>query len=120
MPVGSFGGLIQMLLDYDSFNETYMKLERFPRYTKKVPFHFNLSTLHGGHEESCFHTICKKATRKAVVSRDSFFSSLEPYISENFHEVIHIWNDYDQTIIEEFLPEFKSDIVIEEKAERPL
>lgn len=114
------GGLTQMLLDYDSFSESFQVLQKFPKCAKKAPFDFNLSNLPEGNEEFYFHTTCEKAKFKAVVFRDSFLIDLEPYISENFHEVVYLWKDYDQTNIEELLSKFKPDIVIEERAERLL
>lgn len=114
------GGLTDMLLDYESFDESYRKAEKFPKCAKRQPFNFKLSNLRSGHKEFYFHTNCGDGTLKAVVFRDSFFSDLEPYLSENFKEVIYLWKDYDQNNIEELLSTFKPDIIIEEKVERIL
>jgi hypothetical protein len=114
------GGLTDMLLDYESFDESYRKAEKYPKCAKRQPFNFKLSNLRSGHKEFYFHTTCEEGTLKAVVFRDSFFSDLEPYLSENFKEVIYLWKDYDQSNIEELLSTFKPDIIIEEKVERIL
>ena len=114
------GGLTDMLLDYESFNESYRKAEKFPKCANRLPFNFKLSNLRSGHKEFYFHTNCADGRLKAVVFRDSFFSDLEPYLSENFKEIIYLWKDYDQKNIEELLATFKPDIIIEEKVERIL
>lgn len=114
------GELTDMLLDYESFNESFKKVEKFPKCAKRVPFHFNLSNLQEGHKEFYFQTNCQHGTLRAVVFRDSFLRDLEPYLSENFREVIYLWKDYDQDNIEEILSTFNPDIIIEEKVERML
>lgn len=114
------GGLTQMLFDYESFTESYQVIENFPKCAQRVTSTINISNLQEGNEEAYFHTLCESAKFKAIVFRDSFFSDLEPFISENFQEVIYLWKDYDQTNIEEVMLKFKPDIVIEEKVERML
>jgi alginate O-acetyltransferase complex protein AlgJ len=114
------GGLTDMLLDYESFDESYRKVEKFPKCSRRLPFDFELSNLSSGHKEFYFHTNCENGTLKAVVFRDSFFSDLEPFLSENFKEVIYLWKEYDQNNIEELLSTFKPDIIIEERVERIL
>ena len=114
------GGLTDMLLDYESFDESYRKVEKNPKCAKRLPFNFELSNLQSGHKEFYFHTNCADGTLKAVVFRDSFFSDLEPFLSENFKEVVYLWKEYDQNNIEELLSTFKPDIIIEERVERIL
>ncbi len=63
---------------------------------------------------------CKSRRLKTIVFRDSFFEALEPYMTENFNEVIYLWKKYDQANVEELLRTFKPDIVIEERGERQL
>ena len=120
MKTDNCGELTNMLLDFESFEESFRKVEKFPKCATRVPFLFNLSNLTEGHKEFYFHTTCQQATLKAVIFRDSFFSDLEPYMSENFKEVIYLWKDYDQANIEELLSTFKPDIIIEEIVERML
>jgi len=114
------GDLTQMLLDYDNFEESYKKFNAFPGCARSSPFDLQLSDLSVHEKESHSIKICPEATLKAVVFRDSFFETLEPYFSENFKKVIYLWKYYDQKNIEEILRVFKPDIVIEEKIERRL
>ncbi len=114
------GELTNMLLDYESFDESFRKVVKFSKCVKRIPFNFKLSNLASGHKEYYFHTNCEDGKLKAVVFRDSFFSNLEPFISENFKEVIYLWKDYDEKNVEELLSTFNPDIIIEEKVERML
>lgn len=53
--------------------------------------------------------------KKVLVFRDSFFTHVEPFITQSFDESIFLWTDYyDKTIVEKEKP----DIVIWEVAER--
>lgn len=114
------GDLTSMLLDYDSFDESYREVEKISPCGNVSPVEIELSNLDYSNEEHSFSTSCPQKELRALVFRDSFFSALVPYISANFKEVIYLWKDYDQQNIEEVLTTFKPDIVIEEKAERAL
>jgi len=62
---------------------------------------------------------CKKAPPlRAIVFRDSFFDSVNPFFAENFKEAIYAWIRYDQFVMEELLKNFKPDVVIEHVVER--
>jgi hypothetical protein len=61
---------------------------------------------------------CKDAHLRAVVFRDSFFSRIEPFLSENFQQVLYLWQSFDQKIVERLINNFHPDLVIEEKVER--
>lgn len=60
---------------------------------------------------------CEKRQLTALVFRDSFFVSIEPFISENFRHVIYLWKAYDQKNIEEALNVRQIDVVIDEVVE---
>ena len=114
------GDLTRMLLDYDSFTESYREVKHIPPCAEILPVDFELSNLDNSNEERAIRTHCPQKKLKAVIFRDSFFGSLIPYISVNFKEAIYIWKSFDQQNIEELPAEFKPDIVIEEIGERTL
>lgn len=117
---GNCGDLTNILLDYDSFYESYRDVEKFVQCAESTALDYPLSNLQSGDSDYHFKTTCRSGTLKAVVFRDSFFGVLIPYFSENFREVVYLWKDYDQKNVEELLATFKPDIVIEEKLERRL
>lgn len=114
------GDLTNMLLDYDSFYESYRDVKISTPCMERLPLELPLSNLKTDHIERYFKTHCERGKFKAVVFRDSFSSALVPLLSENFKEVIYLWKYYDQKNIEEILTQYKPDIVIEIKAERVL
>ncbi len=114
------GDLTSMLLEYDSFDESYREVEHVSQCGNISPVDIELSNLDYSNEEHSFSTNCPRGELRAVIFRDSFFSALVPYISENFKEVIYLWKSFDQQNIEEILATFKPDIVIEEIGERTL
>lgn len=114
------GGLTDMLLDYDSFHETYRNVEKFYGCAQRQPLNYQLNNSSNGYQELSFRTKCQQRKLKALVFRDSFFNLLVPYFSENFREVIYVWSDYDQNTVEELLSTFQPDIIIEERVERML
>jgi alginate O-acetyltransferase complex protein AlgJ len=114
------GDLTNMLLDYDSFYESYKDVQASSPCTERLPLQLPLSNLKTDHKDRFFKTRCERGKLKAVVFRDSFSSNLVPLLSENFKEIIYLWKYYDQKNIEEILSQFKPDIVIELKGERVL
>ncbi|MDH4319023.1 MAG: hypothetical protein OEV64_11570 [Desulfobulbaceae bacterium] len=68
-----------------------------------------------------FATTCKEAPkRRALVFRDSFFISLQPYMSRYFSYSTYSWSIIDFNTLEKFIQDFPCDIVIEEYVERNL
>ncbi len=61
---------------------------------------------------------CAKASVKAIVFCDSFIGNLEPFLSENFSEVIYLRGNYSKKVVEQLLDSIQPDIVIEELVER--
>jgi len=74
--------------------------------------------------ELSFIKTCSFASHRVLVVRDSFFSLIEPFLSESFQTSIYLWkpwpamSSYDHLWVKEVLEEFKPDLVIEECAER--
>lgn len=119
--VRSCGDLTRMLLDFKPFEESFQKTTDFSPCATRLPFNFQL---HGDintiKDAPSFTKGCKSKKLKAVVFRDSFFVSMQPFLSENFAEVIYLWQKYDQENMKEILKYFQPDIVIEERVERSL
>ncbi len=56
---------------------------------------------------------------KALIFRDSFFTFLQPYISQYFSKSIYVWERLSEfALLEEHVKKFQPNIVIEEIAER--
>ncbi|MEW6261256.1 MAG: hypothetical protein AB1547_15280, partial [Thermodesulfobacteriota bacterium] len=67
---------------------------------------------------------CSSASHRVLVLRDSFFSLVEPFLSESFHTSIYLWkpwpemDSYDHRWVKQVMEEFKPDLMIEERVER--
>ncbi len=81
-----------------------------------MELHLQIGSLEEGSQ--IFMRGCKDANLRAVVFRDSFFNAVEPYFSENFQQVVYLWQSYDQEIVELLIESFDPHVVIEERAER--
>lgn len=114
------GDVTDMILDYDSFDESFKVVDEFSRCAVDQKHDYNFSNLNTSISDYYIAKTCKSKELKVLVFRDSFFEALEPYFSENCKEVIYLWKSYDQKNVEELLAVFKPDIVIEEKGERTL
>jgi len=69
---------------------------------------------------SIFAKECKTSSTRpvAIVFRDSFFTNLEPFVSEHFKLVVYVWHKYDKKLATVLINKVNPDIVIEERAER--
>ncbi len=114
------GDLTNMLLDFDSFEESFRDVKPFARCARKAALDFLPHDTTSASKERYFSTSCPSAQLKAVVFFDSFFVAIEPYFSENFKQVIYLLKEYDQRDVEMLLEAFNPDIVIEERVERHL
>jgi len=114
------GDLTNMTLDYDSFSELFKIANEFSSCTDDQDYDYRLSGIDMNTLDPYIAKTCSTGTLKALVFRDSFFRAVEPYLSENFKEVIYLWKDYDPKNVEELISTFKPDIVIEERGERTL
>ena len=63
---------------------------------------------------------CHKNKIRAVVFRDSFFSMIEPFLSEHFEIIFYVWDRYNYPILQTLITKLHPDIVIEERSERYL
>ncbi len=65
-----------------------------------------------------FSTRCREKGLKLLVYRDSFFSSLQPFISTYFAEAKFIWKSLNLSELKNQLKQYHPDLVIEEKIDR--
>ncbi|EKD37410.1 MAG: AlgJ [uncultured bacterium] len=114
---GNGGDLALMLMQRD-LTETYPEVQPFTGCGPYAHVPYRLSNVIEGEGRDSFMRTCAQKNLRAVVFRDSFFVPLEPFLSENFREVLYLWKEYDQQNLEELLVHFKPDIVIEAVVER--
>ena len=112
------GGDLALMLMQRELTETYPEAKPFEGCGPYDYVPYRLSNIIEGESRDSFMRTCNKRNLRAVVFRDSFFVSLEPFLSENFSEVLYLWKEYDQQNLEELLVHFKPDIVIEAGVER--
>ena len=112
------GDLTKMLLDFTPFEEAVRQRKSYDYRARRRPFTLHLSGLPNEPDRPSIIKKCQGKQLKAVVFRDSFFTALDPYFSENFSQVVYLWKSYDKKNMEEILKVFKPDIVIEEIVER--
>ena len=101
----------------DDIRETVPSLAPYRKCARFLPIEVSLSHV-SSQPDQYFIRGCPDRALTAIVFRDSFFSDLEPFFSENCKQIICLWKDYDQNNIEEILARVKPDIVFEIKAER--
>ena len=70
-----------------------------------------------------FRTISTRACLSAVICRDSFFSAVEPFLSEHFNQAYYLWklgshSNYDHRVLKNIISRIKPQLVIEEISER--
>lgn len=114
------GDLTSMLLDFKPFEESYKVVTNFSPCATELPFNYVLDGINTRKNAPSFTRGCQEKKLKAVVFRDSFLNTMEPFLSENFAEIIYLWKKYDQDNMEKILEVFQPDIIIEETVERSL
>ena len=67
-----------------------------------------------------FVTYCKANSSRILIFRDSFFETLQPYISQYFSNSYYIWTYPNFDAFEHFVESTSPSIVIEERVERHL
>ena len=118
-PISTKGGdLTGMLgtkaLTFDSFD----KLERAGGWCAERLDSIVAAT---GKKTKSFAMECPGASGdRALMFRDSFSTSLVPYLSEHFRHVDYISSGYDQDVVEKIMASGPLDVVIEELVERSL
>jgi hypothetical protein len=112
------GGDLALMLMQRELTETYPEVKPFTGCGPYSRIPYRLSNIVKDPGRKSFMRTCETRNLRAVVFRDSFFVPLEPFLSENFGQVIYIWKEYDRQNLEELLVDFKPDIVIEAVVER--
>jgi len=112
------GDLAKMLGLHETIREMCPLLKERHFCAQPMELNLEIENLSKMKETEPFMKGCKDAHLRAVVFRDSFFSRIEPFLSENFQQVLYLWQSFDQKIVERLINNFHPDLVIEEKVER--
>ena len=112
------GDLAKMLMIDRKVSERNPKVRSGRNCGKKAVFEVPLTDVSTEKYERPLLKKCSKRSLKAVMFSDSFITNLEPFLSENFAEILYLRKRYDQINVEELLERFRPDIVIEESVER--
>jgi hypothetical protein len=67
-----------------------------------------------------FLTNCRNSAPTALIFRDSFFESLQPYISQHLSTTVFVWERPNNKKIAQFIKQYAPKIMIEERVERAL
>jgi len=76
--------------------------------------------LREGSSETNFTMVCPANSLNAVVFRDSFFTSVEPYLSRSFHRSTYLWERMNYDTLKKYVEQEQPDVVIDEVVERLL
>lgn len=114
----SGGDLAQMLLVDEKVVEMVPMVRPWRSCSSEAPLTVELSDVSTNEFEKPLLQQCPQRKLKAVVFCDSYITHLKPFLSENFSQVLYLQKGFDHNNIEELLPVFKPDIVLEERVER--
>lgn len=110
------GGDLAEMLGIGNFFRDYEYLYQYVRspQAQKTAFDFSPNS---------FKTVSESASLNAVIFRDSFFTAVEPFLSEHFHQAYYLWklgahSNYDHRILKKIISRVRPQLVIEEKSER--
>jgi len=113
------GGDLARLSLQKTLDETAPQIKKIIRCEPRpIAIPYALSDVIQRPGRNSFIRRCNKQNLRIMVFRDSFFNQIEPFISQNFAEVVYLWKDYDKKNISEIMKYYKPDIVIEEIVER--
>ena len=113
------GGDLARLSLQPALTEIIPQMKKFKRCEKPHKYlPYNLSDTENRNGRNSFVRNCPEKRLTALVFRDSFFKSLEPYFSENFKEVVYLYKYYDQRNVEEMIAYYKPDIIVDAIVER--
>lgn len=65
-----------------------------------------------------FATVCPGKPGTVLAFRDSFFTAIQPFLSEHYGRVIYLWRDPDSDLLARMVAQERPNIVIEELVER--
>ena len=112
------GDLAKMLGLGETIKEMWPLLKERPFCAQPMKLNVEIENWGKQKETEPFMKGCKDANLRALVFRDSFFTMLEPFFSENFQQVVYLWQDYDQKAAERLINTFHPQLVVEERVER--
>ena len=70
--------------------------------------------------KATFFTDCRTDSPRVLIFRDSFFTALQPYISQHFAKTVYVWEWPDLNLIKKYQQSNQPNIVIEARVERHL
>jgi alginate O-acetyltransferase complex protein AlgJ len=112
------GDLPKMLGLHETIKEMTPVLKERHFCAQPMELSLEIKNFYKRKETAAFMKGCKDANLRAVVFMDSFFAGLQPFFSENFQQVVYLWQFYDQETVERLIDYFHPHIVIEERVER--
>jgi hypothetical protein len=112
------GDLPQMLGLHETIKEMVPVLKERHFCAQPMKLNLEIRNFYKRKGTGAFMKGCKDANLRAVVFMDSFFTGLQPFFSENFKQVVYLWQYYDQETVERLIDYFHPHIIIEERAER--
>ena len=110
------GDLVRMLGLHETIKEVWPLLKE--RHFCSQPLKPNVEMENQEMIGEPFMEGCKDANLRALVFRDSFFELVRPFLSENFQQVVYLWQIYNQKNVEILIDYFHPNLVIEERIER--
>jgi alginate O-acetyltransferase complex protein AlgJ len=112
------GDLSQMLGLHETIMEMVPVLKERHFCAQPMKLNLEIRNFYKRKGTAAFMKGCKDANLRAVVFMDSFFTGLQPFFSENFQQVVYLWQYYDQETVERLIDYFHPHIIIEERVER--
>ncbi len=111
--------LSRMAMRHNETSITFHTLKDFNQCARPRSFeHYHLSNYKRDRAKPSYAIGCQKRELTALVFRDSFFTEIQPFLSENFRHVVYLWKEYDQKNIEEIFDIYTPDVVIDAQVER--
>lgn len=111
--------LARMAMRHNETSVIFHSLENFKQCANPRNFnHYHLSNYTRDRAKPSYAIGCSDRNLTALVFRDSFFTELQPFLSENFRHVVYLWKDYDQKNVEEIFDIYTPDVVINAQVER--
>lgn len=112
------GDLARMLMIDREVSESNPKIRYRKNCSQDAFFDVSLTGVSSTQGEGPLLKKCPDAGLKAIIFSDSFIDLMEPFLSENFAQVLYLKKKYDKRNVEELLHTFRPDIVLEERVER--
>jgi len=118
MGEGPAGDLTRILGLNETLKEMFPLLKERHFCARPIELTLAVENVRKSKESEPFMRGCPDSRLRALVFRDSFFGRIEPFFSENFRQVVYLWQPYDQKTAKLLIDYLHPDLVIEEGIER--